>query len=497
MHSRPYLLLAALALTATPSYALDIDINSVDSISAAAKTIAARVVAIYGIDNQATGTVGNGSTAPGIFPDPYYWWESGLAWDSMVRYWALTGDATYNDLVREGLLFQIGPNANFTPPNQTKSEGNDDQATWALAAMTAAENNFPAPPEGLDITWAKLAQNVFDSQVARWDTDTCGGGLRWQIFSFNTGYTYKNSLSNGNLVQLAARLALYTGNTTYRDWAQKATQWSLDVGFIGNSGQVWDGTATTTNCSEFNHIQWTSSVGTYLSGAAYAANKSSTKFWQTLNLLLPVSINTTFTTQGGVLYEVACEPSKNCDTDQLAFKAVLARALANARDLTLDTSLYHRDSNQSSFSNSSASNPGTPAGSLHASIDAILRTSAQAAAAQCSGGEAYGTDCGSMWTAATWDGTTGLGQELSALEILLANLPAKALAKSNSTSTTGTGSAGNGTATAGSTSGGPSSSSSAGASTTAATSTNGAMAGSEGSTFALVCGLGMAAALVL
>ena len=158
-----------------------------------------------------------------------------------------------------------------------RSEGNDDQASWALAAMTAAENRFPLPP-GADpsTSWVQLAQNVFDSQAARWDNETCGGGLRWQIFTFNNGYNYKNSLSNGHFVQLAARLGKYTGNDTYFNWAETATQWLLDVGLISNAtesaGGVFDGTSVTSNCSQVNHIQWTANAGTLISGSSYAYN---------------------------------------------------------------------------------------------------------------------------------------------------------------------------------------------------------------------------------
>lgn len=70
------------------------------------------------------------------------------------------------------------------PPNQTKDLGNDDQVFWAFAAMAAAELNFPNPPSDQP-QWLALAQAVFNTQALRWDTTSCGGGLKWQIFSFN------------------------------------------------------------------------------------------------------------------------------------------------------------------------------------------------------------------------------------------------------------------------------------------------------------------------
>lgn len=96
-----------------------------------------------------------------------------------------TGDTTYNSVVSQAISFQAGDNGDFMPANQTKDEGNDDQVFWAFAAMTAAELGFPAPSSGP--SWLSMAQAVFNEQAARWDTSTCGGGLRWQIFTWNRG----------------------------------------------------------------------------------------------------------------------------------------------------------------------------------------------------------------------------------------------------------------------------------------------------------------------
>lgn len=52
----------------------------------------------------------------------------------------------------------------------------------------------------------------------------------------------------------------------------------------------------------------------------------------------------------------------------------------------------------------------------------VLKTSAAAAALQCSGGT-NGRSCGLSWSkGATWDGTTGVGQQMAALEVIQSNL---------------------------------------------------------------------------
>ena len=137
--------------------------------------------------------------------------------------------------------------------------------------MSAAELNFPAPT-GNSPSWLALAQAVFNLQVSRWDTQHCGGGLRWQIFEFNNGYNYKNSISNGALFQLAARLARYTGNQTYADWAEKSYDWIEGTPLITNDFLIYDGAQIDNNCTIANELQWTYNIGTYLMGAANMFN---------------------------------------------------------------------------------------------------------------------------------------------------------------------------------------------------------------------------------
>lgn len=58
----------------------------------------------------------------GLLPQPYYWWEAGAMFGQMIEYWFYTGDSTYNSVVTQGMLAQVGPNNDYMPPNQTKTE---------------------------------------------------------------------------------------------------------------------------------------------------------------------------------------------------------------------------------------------------------------------------------------------------------------------------------------------------------------------------------------
>jgi mannan endo-1,6-alpha-mannosidase len=344
---------------------------------------------------------------PGLLPVPqdngYYWWEAGAMFGTMIDYWYYTGDTSYNDVTSQALLFQVGPNKDYQPPNQTLSLGNDDQGFWGMSAMLAAELNFPNPPADQP-QWLALAQAVYNTQASpeRHDS-TCGGGMRWQIPPTNTGYDYKNAISNGIFINLGARLARYTSNDTYTKWVEPTWTWMTNVGLIDKDWNVYDGAHVGTNCTDVTPFQFSYNAGIYLLTAAtmynYTSSSSSStissqsELWRsrtegllnrTLEYFFPAD-----PPHNGIAYEPACEGGLTCKTDMFAFKAFLIRWLATVSQLAPFTS---------------------------PSILSAIATSAKAAALQCSGGET-GRWCGLSWyKLAQWDGTQGVGQQMAALE---------------------------------------------------------------------------------
>ncbi|KAJ5682997.1 Mannan endo-1-6-alpha-mannosidase DCW1, partial [Penicillium macrosclerotiorum] len=388
---------------------------SADSIKSAASTLAYDLVTFY--------TGNNTGDVAGNLPDPYYWWEAGAFFGALVNYWAFTGDTTYNKITREAIVHQAGSKGDFMPSNQTYTEGNDDQCFWALTAMAATERNFTNPSS--DPGWLAMVQAVFNEQANRWDTSSCSGGMRWQIYTWNSGYDYKNTIANGCFFDIAARLARYTGNTTYADWANKAWNWSKGNGLITSDFQVYDGTTVQSNCSSYDRTRWSYTAGIYLHGASVMYNytsssnsssNSSAAAWKTrLNGLLARTEHfySTNASSTNVMYEPPCELSGSCDTDQLSFKAYLSRWLADVTQLapyTYDT------------------------------IMTKMRATAQAAVDQCQGGDT-GTYCGFRWSSGSYDGTTGVGQQMGVLEALQGLLAEKI--SGPLTSTTGGTSEGN------------------------------------------------------
>lgn len=390
---------AALAATAVLPVASSIQLNLDDeaSIRNVTATYAYGMMTYY--SNNQTNTPDD---KIGNLPAPYYWWESGAMWGGLIDYWAYTNDTSHVNTTRQALVANFGPNADLVVPAQRWDEGNDDQAFWALALMSALEYQFPNPSDS-DPQYLEVAKAAFDTMAARWDLTSCNGGLKWQIFPENSyGYDYKNSISNGGFFALAARLARYTGNQTYVDWASKTWDWCQEIGLISDKFEIFDGSDDTLNCSRINHMQWSYGVGIFLHGAATLYNYTNgSSIWEkrTSGLLERSAVFfSPFDNATNIMYEPACETVSTCNTDQQSFKAYLGRFLAKTAILAPYTA---------------------------SSINTFLRASAAGAAKSCSGGR-DGVTCGSKWYTGNWDGTNGVGQQLSALEVTQALLATKA-----------------------------------------------------------------------
>jgi mannan endo-1,6-alpha-mannosidase len=144
--------------------------------------------------------------------------------------------------------------------------------------------------------------------------------------------------------------------------------------------------------------------------------------------LLNTTFNTFFPATMGdkIMVEITCQPLGNCDTDQLSFRSYLARSLAVTTQLIP---------------------------SLKDTIYPYLRASAQGAAGQCDGGNT-GAICGQEWNTTVWDGTYGVGQEMSALatiQSLMLDVNQEAAYSGPLTSSTGGNSTSNPSAGTGST----------------------------------------------
>lgn len=80
-------------------------------------------------------------------------------------------------------------------------------------------------------------------------------------------------IANGCFFNLGARLARYTGNTTYSDWAEKTWDWMEGVGFMDpETDNIYDGAHVDKNCTDINKAQFSYNNGVFLQGAAFMYN---------------------------------------------------------------------------------------------------------------------------------------------------------------------------------------------------------------------------------
>ncbi|KAK1704594.1 glycoside hydrolase [Colletotrichum lupini] len=362
---------ALLLLGNLPNVVAELDISSADRIKESSRSLAKDLMTFYQGDKP-------GQT-PGILP-----WSS----EDVNKYWWY--------LISKALQFQVGPENDYMPPNQTASLGNEDQCFWGTAALMAAEYGFPEV-DG-KARWIDLAKNVWTTQASpdRYD-ETCNGGLRWQIPLSNNGYEWKHTASNACFFNLGARLARFTGNTTYSDYSDKRWDWLTGVGFVDTSNwKVYDGALAENNCTQIGKAQWSYTPAMLIQGAAFMYNNTNgSEIWRDRAAGLSDTLLKDFFPDG-VIFESACEPAEGrCPTDALFYKGFVHRWLSSATQLApflADTWLP------------------------------VLKTSAEAAVKQCEPGNSeINNRCGFYWTSGrfvdpmTADHTTGIGEGLSVL----------------------------------------------------------------------------------
>lgn len=104
-----------------------------------------RVASILAFDMMSEYKGNLSGQTPGLLPGPppnpaitnagYFWWEAGAMFGSLLDYWYYTGDESYNDVIYQAILHQVGDKKDFMPQNQTAGMGNDDQGTPLSACL--------------------------------------------------------------------------------------------------------------------------------------------------------------------------------------------------------------------------------------------------------------------------------------------------------------------------------------------------------------------------
>lgn len=374
--------------------AIDLQVGNKDSVCNAATDITNGIMDYY-LGIRENGTIG-------MFQQPYYWWESGLVFGGMIDTWKFCDNDTYVSIIQDAISAQKGPHNDFTDvTNQTDVEANDDQLFWGFTVMEAAERNFPKLPNNDDPSYAQMALDVYNSMAPRWDSENCGGGLRWQILSNMSGWDYKSTIATSGVYALAGRLARYTNNDEFTKSANRTLRWMKESMFVYTKEgddfyTVNDGAEIKDNsCAVVNGAVWSYNFATMIMGTTYlynATNGDSAWGNELGKFIGGVEHYMLNTTGNNVLFEYQCDQWNRCNNDQRAFRAIVARVLGKVVQLAPDTDYATRAMK-------------------------IIDDSAAGAAKSCSGGS-DGKTCGINWGIDGWDGMFGLGEQIAALEVI-------------------------------------------------------------------------------
>lgn len=241
---------------------------------------------------------------------------------------------------------------------------------------------------------------------------------------------------------MGARLARFTGNSTFADYSEETWNWLTSVGFIDNeTWAVYDGAFVEDNCTDILQGQWSGNAASLTQGAAFMYNYVSplssikphrktadtatpktngSDVWRERAEKLSDSLLETFFPDG-IAYEPSCEGSlMSCPGDVLFMKGYTHRWLSSAAQV---------------------------APFLADKLLPTLRTSAEAAAAQCveSDGGDVSQRCGFFWSNGTFvdpapsGGTSGAGEGLDVFSAVTSLLVADAAAPATAATSGGAG----------------------------------------------------------
>lgn len=187
---------------------------------------------------------------------------------------------------------------------------------------------------------------------------------------------------------------MYTGNSSYADWADKTWDWMESVKLISDNGYVYDG-INADACQNITNLQFTYNAASMAlgAGAMYNFTGGDAKWGSRLDLLLKGS---EVFMKDNIMVEVACEEVDRCNPDQNSFKAYMSRWFA---DITKWAPYTYN------------------------TVMPWIKATAIAGTKDCVGG-GNGRMCGLKWQSGKYDGTTGPGQQMGVLEATLGTIVA-------------------------------------------------------------------------
>jgi hypothetical protein len=190
---------------------------------------------------------------------PSSWWNSAVATRTMIDYQRRTGDQRHRWMVRQTFdvnkgVFPAGVKSSDPIEGHFISRAVDDAAWWGLTWVSA----YDLTGERSYLDEAVIIANYVHGY---WDAASCNGGVWW-----NRERTYKNAVTNGLYIRLAAQLHnRIAGDQTWLSRARAGWQWFTARGMINASGLVNDG--ITLGCTNNGQPVWTYNQGLAIGAA--------------------------------------------------------------------------------------------------------------------------------------------------------------------------------------------------------------------------------------
>ena len=270
-----------------------------------------------------------GSYDPGKAWFPASWWNSAVALQTIGDYMQRTGDRRYlaqldNTFEKDKGAFPAGVLSGDPLLGNFTSRAIDDSAWWGLTWVQAYD--LTGNPKYLD-----MAATIADYVYGYWDTSTCGGGVWW-----NAERTYKNAVTNGLWIRLAAELHnRMPGDRLWLTRSLAAWKWFQGSGMVNAGGLVNDGLTDT--CANNGQNVWT-----YNQGLAIGAGLELWRATRDPDILAGVrrladaAIAPGGLANDGVLTETCDALTQTCDDNGKQFKGIFMRYWTDLVDTTRD-----------------------------------------------------------------------------------------------------------------------------------------------------------------
>ena len=258
---------------------------------------------------------------------PSSWWNSAVATNTVIDYMERTGDRSYLAQVdrtfeRNKAPFPAGEMSSDEILGNFTSRAIDDAAWWGLTWASAYDLTGDQKYLDMSVTIAEYVHGY-------WDPATCGGGVWW-----DAERTYKNAVTNGLYVRLAAELHnRIDGDTVWLERAQTGWDWLRASGMVNEDGLVNDG--LTGDCRNNGGTVWSYNQGLAI-GAGLELHRATGDAapLETAVRLADAALASDALVVDGVLTEACDALDRTCDDNGKQFKGIFMRYLMDLVDTT-------------------------------------------------------------------------------------------------------------------------------------------------------------------